>query len=465
MPTYSLQLTRSSSQYASNSSVSSLPNLNAANTISLWVMPLATAGSEEYHILYANASNRYIGLRLNSNGTIDLIWNNGANESWPSSGTAPLSVNKWHHVAMVRTNSTSSAFYVDGKQVATSGSSASSSVPTLAVVGASNTLSSDYATARVSDVRHFSTALSSAQLLEAARGVSVTGATEVHRWLLNNGYTDSVGSDNLTASGSPTFATNIPFTAPTAIDGSSLDNSVRAYYSFDEASGNAADLSGNSYTITNNGGVTYVTGKLNNASHFENTYPSNNDSFSRSGLGADLTAATISFWYKSSGGTSNGADSGIVSSGNWSASGQFAILARGNGSAAIPRLEIYGPTPDESTIGSVNVADGSWHHIVVTINTTTDQAVLYVDGKRDTYKQYTTIPAFDLTSINFYVGTYLVGTNYRGLINGDVDELYIAAFEGDYGDVLDLYGNGTPIPWQSTVVNTFRGFFNMVEKT
>ena len=55
-----------------------------------------------------------------------------------------------------------------------------------------------------------------------------------------------------------------------------LDN-IRAAYKLDESSGNAADSSGNGNTLTNNGTVTYVTGKINNAALFDNTTSKNLD--------------------------------------------------------------------------------------------------------------------------------------------------------------------------------------------
>lgn len=53
-----------------------------------------------------------------------------------------------------------------------------------------------------------------------------------------------------------------PFQAEAA---SSLLTGLVAYYTFDESSGNAADSSGNGYTLTNNNTVTYTAGKINNA--------------------------------------------------------------------------------------------------------------------------------------------------------------------------------------------------------
>ena len=43
---------------------------------------------------------------------------------------------------------------------------------------------------------------------------------------------------------------------------------TKAYYKLDESSGNAADATGNGYTLTNNGTTTYTTGKINNGGDF-----------------------------------------------------------------------------------------------------------------------------------------------------------------------------------------------------
>lgn len=50
--------------------------------------------------------------------------------------------------------------------------------------------------------------------------------------------------------------------------GSTLLTGLSLYVKFNESSGNAADSSGNGFTLVNNGTVTYVAGKIGNAANF-----------------------------------------------------------------------------------------------------------------------------------------------------------------------------------------------------
>src|ERR1041385_3310343 len=75
---------------------------------------------------------------------------------------------------------------------------------------------------------------------------------------------------NLTIDAADDIDADGPGSATTGSGGgaSSLLTSLVASWKFDESSGNAADATGRSNTLTNNNTVTYNTGQLSNAAYF-----------------------------------------------------------------------------------------------------------------------------------------------------------------------------------------------------
>lgn len=70
-----------------------------------------------------------------------------------------------------------------------------------------------------------------------------------------------------------------------------------AYYKLDEASGNAADATGNGNTLVNTGTVGYVAGKINNGVDFTNTAGKHLKVESNLGL-TSTSSSTVNFWVK-----------------------------------------------------------------------------------------------------------------------------------------------------------------------
>ena len=66
-------------------------------------------------------------------------------------------------------------------------------------------------------------------------------------------------------------------------------------------------------------------------------------------------------------------------------------------------------------------ADGIWHHIMFSSNTSTDAHNLYVDGVNVLDKQNSTTGTIDFTRTNYSVGSEVNGNSK---FNGDIAELY-----------------------------------------
>lgn len=229
-----------------------------------------------------------------------------------------------------------------------------------------------------------------------------------------------------------------------------LTDSIVAYWKLDESSGNATDATGNGYTMTNGGssGVTFVAGKIGNSAHFENTYPNNQDSFSRSGLGSDLAEYTISFWVKSSSTTANN-DSGVISAGSWAGAGQWTVILRTNGAgSAFLYWDVYGNSTGNgisSTTGGL--FDGTWRHCAVTYSDTTDTLKFYIDGSLDKTSTSVGAGTIDNTGITNFIGQYLVGSNYRGFNNGELDEIGLWGRVLSDAEIASLYNSGSGLQY------------------
>lgn len=156
-----------------------------------------------------------------------------------------------------------------------------------------------------------------------------------------------------------------------------ITDNLRAAWKLDEASGNAADSSGNGYTLTNNNTVGFAAGKINNGADFGSS--NTNKYFKISSTLGIATSDDRSFnvWIKP---TTHTAGSG----------GQIDIFEHGlNGGAFIAayllgspsRLNVYtdaGSPP--SGAYTVDLADGNWHMLTVTRVNSTRVIKAYIDG-------------------------------------------------------------------------------------
>jgi hypothetical protein len=76
-----------------------------------------------------------------------------------------------------------------------------------------------------------------------------------------------------------------------------LSTNLYAYYKLDESSGNAADSSGNGYTMTNNNSTPFATGKINNGANL-GTSEGNSYGFTNSSAFPLRGDYTVNFWIK-----------------------------------------------------------------------------------------------------------------------------------------------------------------------
>lgn len=223
-----------------------------------------------------------------------------------------------------------------------------------------------------------------------------------------------------------------------------------AYWKMNEASGNALDSSGHSLTGTNDGGVTFIAGKLNNAAHHTQ------DKFTVGNflnLGASYT---IAFWYNTS---TSAVYNNILGKGDGSHTGNWGVQLHNNNLAF---RDDYNGIYILEDVASTN--DGAWHHAVIMRNATKNY--LYRDGVERVNAADTT--AWN-NAQNFYIGSADGSNKYTG----DIDNLIIMNETAwNITQILADYNSGNGLEYQglapmnvSVILNAPENYLNTTLQT
>lgn len=223
--TYSVDLELSSSQYLTindNASLSQTGDITLEAWIKLEQLP--STATTTFTIVSKGAftgAGLYTWIISTSDNQMDLFFTDGSSNRSKLSATgytfSASDVGVWRHVAVsVDVSAPTGQFYVDAKPVTTAvqESSATSigdgSDPFR--IGATATPDS-YFDGKIDNVRLWSD-IRTASEIETNFHVTTPADTTnlVSQWEFENDYTDSIGSNDLTASGSPVFASDPGFT-------------------------------------------------------------------------------------------------------------------------------------------------------------------------------------------------------------------------------------------------------------
>ena len=186
--------------------------------------------------------------------------------------------------------------------------------------------------------------------------------------------------------------------------GEGLLNGLLAFYNLSDLT----DASGNNRTLTNNGGVTFSSGKIGDAATF------NGSNYFTSNIAENIQ--TVSAWIKT---TTNSSYNVIYQN----ASQQLQFIGSG-------ALRVNGIGGEQSVGSGVN--DGSWHHCVFVLGDGLD--CVYIDNQKYTlttnYANAGSGPA-DIGSasgmFDFWVGQLdALGIWNRALTDAEITELYNA---------------------------------------
>ena len=231
------------------------------------------------------------------------------------------------------------------------------------------------------------------------------------------------------------LASKVAPAAPTTYPDAVLALSPTAFWRLGESSGNAADSSGNGYTLTASGSLTYS----------QSGWPTDGDTAIAWGASGKFNIADAT-WQNP--GTSDYSLSLCLKYASWPVAEEWVVAKNGGGTSGQWGLR----TPTASTVMQVIVGnnnfnvsigaalnDGAWHHLVLTCDRS-DVATLYIDGSAmvDT-EDISAHVALDLTDAgDLYLGgraadKYFTGTmdevafwNGRLLTSGEVSTLYAA---------------------------------------
>jgi hypothetical protein len=196
----------------------------------------------------------------------------------------------------------------------------------------------------------------------------------------------------------------------------SLTTGLQAFYKLDDTS----DSSGNGNTLTNNGDVSFASGKIGNAAVFDG---SNYLQATDSNLPSGQSARTISCWYK----TTSNSDLNVLTYGSQSYNGGVVLYSQNDGKFIFSQ---YG----DGICSTSSLNDNNWHNIVVTYDGT--NWILYVDGSANDQKEMGT----DTQLAELLIGGAFGG---GGNFDGSIDAVGIWNRALSDAEVAELYNSGT----------------------
>ena len=166
----------------------------------------------------------------------------------------------------------------------------------------------------------------------------------------------------------------------------SLLTNIVSYYKADESSGNASDSTAQANTLTNNGTVTYNTGKINNGAYFSGAstmYFSRANDTDFSGLQAS-SDMSISCWaYFTTGSPSSGTFYSLFSQEDSTGAGTPAWnIGYGNegGTLRFQLVNSNGGSNQVSARINQTLTSATWYHIVFLYTHSSGVNQIYVNG-------------------------------------------------------------------------------------
>lgn len=220
-----------------------------------------------------------------------------------------------------------------------------------------------------------------------------------------------------------------------------LTDNLVAYWKLDESSGDAADATGNGYTLTNTS-TTYSAAKINNGADFDGT----NSKLSRT-ISNNLSGSfTISAWVKID---VTGADH-LIAVSEVSSYSNYWLFFGINGSQKL-YANLYDGTNNPYIVTTTTFSTGTWYHVVFIRDTAADNIRIYINGSSAASAVTDTT-----TSVPTY-GDFNLGkrTYFASKLDGSLDEVGIWSRALSAGEISQLYnsGNGLQYPFSSGTPN------------
>lgn len=210
-------------------------------------------------------------------------------------------------------------------------------------------------------------------------------------------------------------------------------NDAISYWAFDESgSGDAADSSGNSKTLTNTNTIPYVAGKIANAADFEFASA---QYFTRSnGTYYNITSGTINCWIKPETIDVTPGNVALFSTATNIGVGGFHFQLRPHNSDT---LSFYFGAGNGNAEGATTLVSGTWYMVTATWDTTGKEVFVNAlsDGSSGLDETMTA------GSANLYVGRY--SQTDAQWYDGLMDEVGIWNRILSGPEITELYNSGT----------------------
>lgn len=251
-----------------------------------------------------------------------------------------------------------------------------------------------------------------------------------------------VSTDYLESDDNIIFAvTNPPVTTPVLV----------AHYTFDDPGNPGLDSSGNGYNLDFNGGDGVVS--TNDAEAGNSAYFDGNSFLSYSSPPTNIMQTlsgdfSLSFWIKT---TQNDGNEGGPA---WNGAGIVAADIPGQYNDLVPAaldggeigFNTGGPFYDDTLNSTVDINDGSYHHVVITRTEATGAKQIYIDGSLNNSDSATMNPLSD--PVTLAVGCAIDASqpdpndfNPNNYFQGELDELQIYAGVLSSSQISGLYNN------------------------
>ena len=227
-----------------------------------------------------------------------------------------------------------------------------------------------------------------------------------------------------------------------------LNQDLVAYWKFNESSGNAADSSGNDYTLTNTNTVTYAAGKLNNAASFASA---STQYMILSTVPSSLWLDTIGDWtlcawfYLDS----VAADHNILTlgdvAGKVSVEFRYDDVVAGTDPVANDRFSCVvfsnGSSISVSSYSTTEIVAETWYFACSTYDASTDTIQTYLNAVKE--KEVGSAAIYDHSSstpvLNIGRSNFSGGSRY---FNGDIDNLCVFNKVLSQSEINELYNAG-----------------------
>jgi len=220
-----------------------------------------------------------------------------------------------------------------------------------------------------------------------------------------------------------------------------LTDDLRAYWKLDESSGNAADSSGNGYTLTNTNTVGYAAALINNGSD-HGTSNTNKRLVTTNDLGIDGGHISISGWIKLRTEISDG--------GFWS------LLEQRGGATSVNYRIDYGRSGSTYTLQANRARNGISDNVVSTTGalgtSNWNHFVLTYDGTLRLYVNGSSVGTPLTTSGNGSGGVsdgFAIASTANGFLHASIyaDEVGVWSRALTASEVTSLYNSGAGLPF------------------